>query len=538
MDASEKKSHQSKLLLALALLLLALTIAAVGVWLFTLRVGGRLYFCADVVDLRAVPLSCADYDDAHARKPVAVVRWSVPIGNERFDSFSESITLSSLPEDQLDRLAYFPELRRVDARDCRDSAALAAASRLYDGIEFLWTVGTSDGPIDGKTETLAVRAIGRDELETLVPLLPRLKTVDLRRAAMSAEDVDAFAAAHGELRTLFSVRVWGREVPGDSETLRLPVGASGDTEELLAAVRRLRSLKKLDLRDADIAPGQLARLLPLCEGVETDYVIRLCGATFTTELEELDLSGIEIDDLDELENAVRLMPKLKKVVMCDCGVPDEEMDRLNRSFEQIRFIWTVHFSVYSLRTDATMFCASDVPQLNYLAPELTDAQLAPIRYCTDLEALDLGHMQYTDLSFLYEMPHLKYLIMVEAKFSDITPIGSLQELEYLEIFLNRFSDISPLVNCRKLKHLNICYCTGFDPSPLKEMTWLKRLWYAGYGPVRGRELVEALPDTQVYVPFTDVDGSTGGGWRTDEEYYVMRDVFGMYYQPGGTAVHQ
>ena len=223
--------------------------------------------------------------------------------------------------------------------------------------------------------------------------------------------------------------------------------------------------------------------------------------------------------------------------MCDCGVPDAEMDALDRRHEDIRFVWTVYFSIYALRTDATFFCAADVPQLNYDAPVLGDAQLYPVRYCRDMIALDLGHMWIEDLSFLYNMPKLQYLILVGGRFRDITPIGSLQDLKYLEIFQTMPRDISPLLNCKKLEQLNICYCSGFDISPLKEMKQLKRLWYAGLGPYRGAELVEALPDTQVYCPISDPDGSTGGGWREDEAYYEMRDVFGMYYQPGGTGVH-
>ena len=215
------------------------------------------------------------------------------------------------------------------------------------------------------------------------------------------------------------------------------------------------------------------------------------------------------------------------------------MDALDLRHEDIRFVWTVYFSIYGLRTDATYFCISDVPQLNYLAPELTDEELYPLRYCRDLVALDIGHMPIRDLSFLYNMPHLKYLLIVGGFFKDITPIGSLKELEYLEMFQTTPKDISPLLNCKNLRHLNMCYCFGFDPSPLKEMTWLKRLWYAGAvlkEPLRS-ELPKDLPDTVCYFPYFDPDGSTGGGWREDEAYYEMRDVFGMYYQPGGTGVH-
>ena len=523
--------------LALIFFVLALALLATAACLFTVRVGGRLYVCADVADARGAALSCEEYDEAAARSGFKQIRWSVPIGSERYDSFSEILTLSSLPADEIGRLAYFPYLSVVDARGCEDYAALAAAAAEREDIRFLWTVPTSSGAIDGNAETLDAAGLGAEELEALLPLLPRLKTVDLRASALDAAETDAFAAAHEGLESVFTVPLWGMEIPGDTEELRLDANASGDAGELAAALGRLKRLKKLDLRDCDFTPRQLARVLSVCEGVETDYVIRLCGKIFTADCTEMDLSGVEIDDVSEVEAAAALMPKLKKVVMCDCGIPDAEMDALDLRHEDIRFVWTVYFSIYALRTDATFFCAADVPYLNYDAPVLYDYQLYPVRYCRDMIALDLGHMWIEDLSFLYNMPKLQYLILVGGHFRDITPIGSLQDLKYLEIFQTNPADISPLLNCKKLEQLNMCYCSGFDISPLKEMKQLKRLWYAGLGPYRGWELQEALPDTQVYCPFTDPDGSTGGGWREDEAYYEMRDVFAMYYQPGGTGVH-
>ena len=536
-EQTNKSRRGGKGRLAFVCFALALALLAAATYLFTVRVGGRVYFCTDVADVRGADISCEEYHAALARARGRQIRWSVPIGAERFDSFSDTLTLSSLPEDEIGRFSYFPYLSVVDARGCEDYAALAAAAAQREDIRFLWTVPTSAGAVDGNAETLDAAGLGAEELEALLPLLPRLKTVDLRRSSLSAAETDAFAAVHGELRCVYTVPLWGMEIPGDAEELRLDAGASGDPDELAAALSRLRRLKKLDLRDCDLTPEQLARVLPACEGVETDYVIRLCGRVFTADCTEMDLSGVEIGDVSEVETAAALMPKLEKVVMCDCGVPDEEMDALDRRHEDVRYVWKIYFSIYALRTDATFFCAADVPALNYDAPVLYDYQLYPIRYCRDLIALDLGHMWIEDLSFLYNMPKLQYLILVGGRFRDITPIGSLQELKYLEIFQTNPADISPLLNCKKLEQLNMCYCFGFDISPLKEMKQLKRLWYAGLGPYRGWELQEALPDTLVYCPYNDPDGSTGGGWREDEAYYEMRDVFAMYYQPGGTGVH-
>lgn len=40
---------------------------------------------------------------------------------------------------------------------------------------------------------------------------------------------------------------------------------------------------------------------------------------------------------------------------------------------------------------------------------------------------------------------------------------------------------------------------------------------------------EALPNTEFV---TNQESSTGGGWRTSQNYYDMRDMLGMHYMHG------
>ena len=534
----EKLGKRGVLAAAGALLGLAVMLGAVAFLLFSVRTGGHLHLGVDVYDARADELSCEEYDAAAERHPDKLIRWSVPVGGERYDSFAKEITLRALGEDEVKRLKYFPYLEKIDARKCGDYTALAAACRELEGVYIDWSVPSADGDIPGNSETLTVHDMRPDEIKAIVPLLPKLKRLDLRGAELKDGQIDALAAELTGLEVKYTVRFWGMETPEDCEELILPEGSYGKPGELETAMGRLKRLKRADISLSGLGPFEVAELLEKFPGLDIEYAIRFGGVSTAPDSEELDVSGVLFDSPDEVETAMTLMPNLKKVIMCDCGIPDEEMDALNRKYEDVRFVWMLHFSVYSLRTDATIFCASDLPP-HYLAPEMTDEELEPIKYCTDLIALDLGHMRYTDLSFLYNMPHLKYLILVEARYHDITPIGSLEELEYLEIFMNRIDDISPLTNCKKLKHLNMCYCFGFDPEPIKQLTSLERLWWVGVFPsyVIKNSIKDALGDTYCYMPYSDPQGSTGGGWREDPAYFEMRDVFGMYYQPGGTGIH-
>ncbi len=535
MKAIAAAKGKQKALLAAAVLLVLAAAALLARQLLTVRIGDRRYPRAEIIDTRAALLSCEQYDAA-AKESASAIRWLVPIGDERFDSFSEELVLSALPESEIDRLAYFPALRHVDAESCADYPALAAAAARFPTVAFSWHVPTADGAVDGNSTALAVKTLSCDELTALLPLLPRLETVDLAAAPLEEAEIDALTAAWPELRFRYPVDVWGTAVMSDASELTLGAGAAGDAEALKKALGRLCALQRLDLRGAELSPVELKALLPLCPA-DTSYDIFLFGRIFSADSEELDLSGTPVSDTAGIEAAVSLMPKLKKVVMCDCGLSDEEMDALDRKYDGVRFVWTVYFSLYSLRTDETVFCASNLRNRGFVAPHVSSEELAPLRYCRDLIALDLGHMFFTDLDFLKDMTHLKYLILVEERFHDISVLGGLEELEYLELFNNTIDDLSPLLNCKALRHLNVGYTRGYDPAPLYEMTWLKRLWYPGnrLGKEACGTLREALPDTVCFLPSYDKDGSTGGGWRTDEAYYEMRNVFGMFYQPGGTG---
>lgn len=245
------------------------------------------------------------------------------------------------------------------------------------------------------------------------------------------------------------------------------------------------------------------------------------GRSFLSDAEEIDLSGMEIESTQWVEERIRDMPKLRKVIMCDCGLGDEEMEALNRRYEDIRFVWTVHMGRISVRTDT-----------NYFAPVVTgdyvtEIDLGPLKYCTDVVAVDLGHMAVRTCDWARNMPKLQYLILADTGITDISPLASCENLIFLELFLTAVRDYSPLLSCTRLEDLNLCYSYG-SAEPVKQMTWLKRLWWDG-NPYETKGLEEYLPDTECN--FTS-GSSTGGTWRLGQRYKEQRDILGMPYCVG------
>lgn len=336
------------------------------------------------------------------------------------------------------------------------------------------------------------------------------------------------AALPEETELICSPSLGGKRYSSDTEELA-PGKAGLTAAELNAALPLFPKLRAADMRGAKLTTEEKLSVTAANPDVELHWTAELLGAEYDGFTEELDFSGTEMENADALEKALPLFPRLKKVIMCDCGIPDEEMDALNRRHADVRFVWTVYFGrVYHLRTDETRFIASlfENKQSNY--SNLSNEEVMKLRYCTDMEALDVGHMTYSTCEFCRYMPKLKWLILADTNVEDISPLAGLQGLYYLELFVTQVKDATPLLSCPKLRHLNLCYCPT-DPAPIMQMTDLERLWfmspYLTYQNIL--DLEAALPDTHTELGRTGA--STGGSWRRDPVYYQMRDAFDAFY---------
>lgn len=271
---------------------------------------------------------------------------------------------------------------------------------------------------------------------------------------------------------------------------------------------------------------------------ETATTVEVFGKQVDPNAEILDLNDIPLESVSQVEQILPLFPNLKQVEMCRCGISDEEMDALNRKYPDIKFVWEVTIcTYYKIRTDITFFMPTKMGIGHGLYIDFTN-----LKYCSDIQLIDLGHYKVEDTSFLRNMPELKYLILCDGILEDVSDIGYCTKLEFLELFLNPFTDFAPLLNLTNLKDLNVSYTpfykkTGVgyvytddfgDITPLLQMTWLDRLWMCN------NRLEEAELDTiRATLAHTDLVfesySSTNKGWRHSPHYFAGRDIVGGNY---------
>lgn len=239
-------------------------------------------------------------------------------------------------------------------------------------------------------------------------------------------------------------------------------------------------------------------------------------------VEYLDMGQQIVEDWNAFVAFLSELPELQKVDMFSTVVKGKDIRLLEEHFPQIQFGWTIHFAdTHYIRTDQTAFST-----LHGNCRPHTSRELEVLKYCTELRALDIGHNDITDISFLENLPRLRVLILACNKdLRSIKVLSQLKDLEYLELFSCSISDISPLTELPHLMDLNIAYNQVYSYDGLSTMTQLKRLWLpqsgaALYGDAF-RTLSNALPQTLII----NSGHPTSNGWRDGNHYETIYSMF-------------
>ena len=508
-----------------------LVIAVAAFWLFSnyIFVCGGFHPKGVDIDLRGKTISVEQYRNAAAEYPELHIYWDIPIGGQRYDCTAKSIAVGDFAMEEIANFALFDDLQAVDgsAASCYD--ALMALREALPQTEVSWVVriGADEFPDDAEDIVIDVPT-SYTQLSELLPYLPALERVDLRNAELEGDDAaEQLAADFPDVEFVRYVTVCGQRIANDVKEISLPGASSAQLAELSAAGDKFLAVEKIDLGDDLYDADDIIALRQAFNDAAVLCRLNFYGVETASDAEELDLSGIEISDTSDVDKAVASMCNLQKIIMSDCGIPDEEMDALNKKFDDVRVVWTVYVKGFGCRTDADNFCISRITS-HY--GDITNEMVEPLKYCTDMVTLDLGHMYFDDISFVENMPHLKYFIIGDTHTADLSPLQNCYELFYLEMFITRVTDLTPLLDKTSLKHLNISYVELDDYTQLFQMTWLERLWYvkSSLSLEEQQALRDALPNTEISFYSVD-DSSVDRGWRFNYSYFDMRDNLGMFY---------
>ncbi len=332
-----------------------------------------------------------------------------------------------------------------------------------------------------------------------------LKRADLTGCELSVEQYDKMHEALPECEIAWEVPISGKRYPLDTASIDLTEIQPADYR----LITYLPSLTEVNAEGCEI-DGELVDIRKSMPDCTFNWHIEAFGRSIGSNEELLDLNETKVD-MDELVNAVELLPGLKRVELCDSGFTNRQMEGLIAQFPEIKFVWRVYFGYWDLRTDATNFSTAHLFRLG----KVIDPESAQVlKYCTDLVALDLGHNPIRDISFITSLKKLRSLILVDCEIKDISPLRELPNLEYVELFENELVDISPLAKLNTIKELNVTKNRIEDLSPLYGLTNLEKLW-VGMNPTSDeqKELIAANAPEGCIVTIKMGKHPCSEGWR-------------------------
>ena len=429
---------------------------------------------------------------------------------------STSLDLRGTQDIDLERIYRMKSLEFIDLRD--SALTVEQADELHARLPecyLLWSVPIAGQRVRSDAAELELDAPTEQDFELLRCFdgLEKLTITNCDRY----DTIMAYESVMTDCEFSWTVPICGKDCKSTTPKLALPDASAQDFELL----RYLTVLETVDFTGCTEYESILAfaESRPECK---VSWTVDFFGTELTSEDTEVDISGITVEDTAELERLIGWLPKLEKIVMCDCGLSNETLDELNRKYENVRIIWRVYFGWWSLRTDATVFSTQNGDPPAY---RLRDEEVTVLRYCTDLEMLDLGHNSLTSVEPFENLTNLKVLILADNRIEDISTLDKLTKMEYIEMFINRIEDISVLRNMPNLTDVNFCWNYITDPSPLYDHQYLERVWMCGgyMSAATKREFKAALPGVEFDLYSTY--GSTNGSWRYNDHFAKIRDGF-------------
>lgn len=475
------------------------------------------------LDARDTQMTVAQYEWLTEQLPHCRILWDIPIGDTYYSQDTTALSVQSLTDADIYALQYLEALTDIDTGTWQDHARILTLQDTYPDCAVHYRVELGGELWDCDAVSLAVSDGDAEELMQELGLFPNLESVLLTGNVPGVAELKDLQQQYPEVFFLWKMNLLGRNLETDMTYLDLSGAALTDTAELEQLLPVFPKLKIVRLEDSGLQEAQCIALAKQFPEIQFVFAVTIGDHVLQTDATEIDISNTPLESTAEVESLLPCFRDLQKVVMCQCGIPSEEMDALNKRHENIRFVWSVELAGKEFRTDAVHFTP------NRWGLKCTDENIYDLRYCTDMVCVDVGHaFRLTNCDWVRYMPDLKYLILAETGISDLSPLKDHKNLIYLELFLSKVKDYSPLATCKALEDLNLCYTQG-DYKPIAEMTWLKRLWWSGSWKARTK-LPDLMPDS-VYMEFLSMS-STGRGWREGQNYYDMRDFIGMEYMVG------
>lgn len=155
---------------------------------------------------------CPDYPILHElrqQRPDLEIRYRVPVNGEAFSWDLKEISLPGADVEALfEALTFLTELENVALRPpLAPMERISALAEAFPEVSFSWELEVGGITVNEKTETLDLTGIPMtvEEMDAVIPYLPKLTFVDMTDCGISNEEMDALNNRYDDIQIVWTV---------------------------------------------------------------------------------------------------------------------------------------------------------------------------------------------------------------------------------------------------------------------------------------------------------------------------------------------
>lgn len=434
-------------------------------------------------------------------------------------------------------LEKYESLKTLDASGSTCYEELNAYMTAHPDVDVIYTVD-ADGVIISNKDT-DVDFAGHDTapLMEYAKYLPAINKIELGETALTAAELAELSETVNGAELEYSFKAFGKSFDKSETGLDLSALKASELDEAIDTLAKLPELKSVKV-NSTLAFEDYAKLFAANPNADYDYSFELFGEAVDTHTAELRYKKVHIGDegIKQMYDYLPCMPNLTYLSFDRCDTTDEVVAQLREDFPDVKIAWRIFFGPFSVMTDVEKIWAIGA---------LNDETIQPIKYCTDIKYLDVGHNEISKIDFIENMPNLEVGIFSITYVDDLSPIVYCQKLEYLEFCSSYVTDLSPILQVPSIEHIHMgANDVLTDISPIYDMPNLKRLYMSASYRIP-QEQVDKFRELH---PDCDVNNEPSlmplwtGSWRYtngmegdySERYRLLRQQIG-YDDPYGDS---
>ena len=487
---------------------------------------------AETLDLREEDISFEHFDQLKNQLPDCSVLWNVPFQGGNVSSDAESVSVTELTEGDIEiLLSYFPNLRQVDGSGCSQYAMLELLQQQAPELTVSYTVDLGGKAVDPTLEELELQPADYtyEALLENLSYLHSLKTLTLRSAELTGEQIGSLQEAYPELTVSCTVNLLGTEYDRNTTSLDLSALTHEQVADAAAQLALLPALETVELDSEEgvssISQEDARTLIQAAPNVYFNYTFDFYGVTLNTSMEEVLIHYKKIGDEGEanVRLALDIMTGCKRFVLENCVLSNDVLAQLREDYRgRTKVVWRIYFGEGTSLTDA------EILRSTY---NVQDDNCHDLVYLEDVRYMDLGHNEWLDdIPFVAGMPNLEVVIISGAPIHSLEPFKNCKKLRVLEMANCLYvPDLEPLRGLESLEMLNIGFTKIKSLEPIQDLKLTHLTVLHCDVPQEEREAYkQSHPDC-----WTVTTGSQpyGIGWRYDENkkmlpwYEDIKNVF-------------